>query len=103
VVTVGIRKPESISIAPFVLTTVRPTGVAAVMVVASNITVKVSLALNPEPVRAIVIAVPKALVGVPEIGLIWICAAATLIVVVAVLIVMPPLESDNDSVYEPGM
>jgi len=95
----GSTKPESMSIAPFVLTTVRPTGVVAVRVVASNFTVNASLALNPEPVKAIVTALPK----VPEVGVIDSAAAATLIVVVAELIGAPPLESDSCSVYEPGM
>lgn len=74
------------------------------MVVASNFTVNVSLALNPDPVIAILTALLKGpLVGVPEVGVIWMAAAATLIVVVAVLIGKPPIESDNAKVYEPGM
>jgi len=95
VADVGIRKPELINIPPFVLMTVKPTGELAVMAVASNITVIESLALNPDPVKAIVLAVPKALSGVPETGVIWTCAAATLIVVVAELIGKPALESDS--------
>jgi len=87
------------SIAPFVLTTVRPTAVVAVRVVESNFTVNASPALNPEPVKAIV----AVLLRVPEVGVIWICAAATLSVVVAVLIGRPALESDSVSMYEPGM
>lgn len=103
VAAVGIRKPELMSIPPFVLMTVKPTGELAVMVVASNITVIGSLALNPDPVKAIVLALPEDVVGVPEVGVIWTCAAATLMVVVAELIGRPALESDSWSVYEPGM
>jgi len=51
VVAVGNTKPESMSIAPFVLATVRPTAVVADRVVESNFTVNVSLALNPDPVK----------------------------------------------------
>lgn len=103
VAAVGIRKPELMSIPPFVLMTVKPTGELAVMVVASNITVIGSLALNPDPVKAIVLALPEEVVGVPEVGVIWTCAAATLMVAVAELIGRPALESESWSVYEPGM
>jgi hypothetical protein len=102
-VETGIGKPELISIPPLVLMTVKPTAGLAVLVVESKFTVIESLALNPEPVIAIVIALPCEFVGVPEVGVIWICAAATLIVVVAELIGRPALESDSCSVYDPGM
>lgn len=74
------------------------------MTVESNFTVSASPALKPEPVMEILTALLKGPdVGVPEIGVIWIAAAATLRVVVAVLIGKPPVESDNAKVYEPGM
>lgn len=88
----GNTNPEFMSIPPFVLITVRPTGVVAVIVVESNCTVIASPAANPEPVIAKVTgldAVPSVLV----VGLIWIWAAATLKVVDAEFV-----PSDNDKV-----
>ena len=62
--------------APFVLITLSPTCVVAVIVVESNVTVIASPAANPEPVIEI-LTEPSLLV----VGVIWICEAATLIVV----------------------
>jgi hypothetical protein len=97
VAAVGMTKPELMSIPPFVFMQVKPTGVVAVITVESKYTVIVSFALNPEPVIAIVTGLvidPSLLV----VGVISICAAATLNVVDAEF-----TPSDSDSVYAPGI
>lgn len=94
VAAAGMLKPELMSIPPFVLMTVKPTGVPAVIPVLSNVTVIDSPALNPEPVSAIFVNAPR----VPDVGLTAIDADATLSVPVAVL-----TPSDSDRAYEPGM
>lgn len=68
VVAVGSSKPERMSMPPFVLTTVRPVAVVAVIPVLSNLTVSVSSALNPEPVIPIVTLPPSAVVGALVVG-----------------------------------
>lgn len=89
VVLVGSSMPERRSMPPFVLATVRPTmlvGVAEIGML-SNLTVSVSLALNPAPVIAIVILPPVEVVGALVVGVTWICDAATVKLVVAVFTV----------------
>lgn len=103
---VGIPYPVSISMAPFVLATVKPAAKSPpiVMVVESNFTVSASPALKPEPVIEIRTALLRGPdVGVPEVGEIWIAAAATLSVVVAVLTGRPAIESATVSTYDPGI
>lgn len=95
-VEVGMLKPEFSSIPPLLLITVRPTGVAAVIVVASNFTVIVSPARNPEPVKDNV-AVPRTL----EVGDI-VTLAATIVKVATAVLTGAPVPSAAAIVCEPA-
>lgn len=94
---VGTTKPEHRSMPPFLLITVKPVAVVAVIVVESNFTVIGSFALNPEPVMAIVnglVTEPS----VPLVGVTWTVADATVKSFVTVLSGKLLAESDTDRV-----